>query len=78
MSPLLSLYLLSLSLPISPLSVHYFLPCSVRQSQSTNVQASTRGYSSVDSEPVIIRHPDIPKAESLIRNAWQDAKLVAD
>ena len=71
--PLISLSLLS---PTSPLSIHYFLGCSVRQSQS--VQGSARGYSTVDSEPVTIRHPDIPKAESIIRNAWQDAKLVAD
>lgn len=44
---------------------------SVRQSQST-------GGVDVDSEPVSILHPDIEKAESLIRNAWNEAKLVAD
>lgn len=29
-------------------------------------------------EPVSILHPEVPRAESLIRNAWADAKLVAD
>lgn len=29
-------------------------------------------------EPVIIRHPDCSKAEAILRNAWADAKLVAD
>jgi hypothetical protein len=46
---------------------------SVRQSKSTS------GYGTVqDSEPVSILHPDAARAESLIRNAWADAKLVAD
>lgn len=31
-----------------------------------------------DLQPVIIRHPDCVKAESILRNAWADAKLVAD
>lgn len=45
--------------------------CSVRQSKST-------GGSVTDSEPVSILHPEAARAESLIRNAWADAKLVAD
>ena len=32
----------------------------------------------VDAEPVSILHPDVARAESLIRSAWQDANLVAD
>ena len=44
---------------------------SVRQSKST-------GGPEVDAEPVSIMHPDIEKAESLVRNAWADSKLVAD
>ncbi|XP_003385689.1 PREDICTED: uncharacterized protein LOC100634434 [Amphimedon queenslandica] len=43
----------------------------VRQSKST-------GGPEVDAEPVSILHPEVEKAESLIRNAWADSKLVAD
>lgn len=56
----------------------FLIECSVRQTHSTGAPASARGYSAVESEPVSILHPDIAKAESLIRSAWQDAKLVAD
>lgn len=31
-----------------------------------------------EADPVSILHPDVGRAESLIRNAWADAKLVAD
>lgn len=48
---------------------HSFL--SIRQSKST-------AGANIDSEPVSILHPEAAKAESLIRNAWADAKLVAD
>ena len=47
------------------------LYCSVRQSQSTSGV-------DVDAEPVAILHPDIDKAEALIRSAWNEVKLVAD
>ena len=43
----------------------------VRQSQSTSGV-------DIDAEPVTIMHPDVDKAESLIRNAWNEVKLVAD
>jgi len=33
---------------------------------------------SADLAPVAILHPDVNRAESIIRNAWADAKLVAD
>ena len=29
-------------------------------------------------EPVIIRHPDVRRAEGIIRNAWAESQLVAD
>jgi hypothetical protein len=45
----------------------------VRQSKSTGA-----GGQDLESEPVSIMHPDVDKAESLIRNAWADAKLVSD
>lgn len=53
--------------------VYVYAICSysVRQSQSTSAV-------DVDAEPVTIRHPDIGKAEVLIRSAWNEAKLVAD
>ena len=31
-----------------------------------------------ETEPVSIMYPEAAKAESIIRNAWADAKLVAD
>ena len=30
------------------------------------------------SEPIIIRHPDVRRAEAVIRNAWAESQLVAD
>ena len=45
--------------------------CSVRQSKQTDPSV-------VDSEPVSIMHPEIDRAEALIRSAWADAKLVSD
>ena len=33
---------------------------------------------SEDQAPVVILHPDVNRAEGIIRNAWADAKLVAD
>lgn len=45
---------------------------STRQSQTTSTGQH------IDAEPVSIRHPDIVKGESIIRNAWADARLVAD
>ena len=31
-----------------------------------------------ETEPVSIMHPESAKAESIIRNAWAESKLVAD
>ena len=31
-----------------------------------------------ETEPVSILHPEAARAESILRNAWADAKLVAD
>ena len=31
-----------------------------------------------ETEPVSIMHPEAAKAESIIRNAWAESKLVAD
>ena len=53
------------------LTWYFCLSCSVRQSQSTSGV-------DIDAEPVTIMHPDVDKAESLIRNAWNEVKLVAD
>ena len=53
------------------LSNDTFVCPSVRQSQSTSGV-------DIDAEPVTIMHPDVDKAESLIRNAWNEVKLVAD
>jgi len=44
---------------------------SSRQSQALVQQ-------SIEQAPVSILHPDVNRAESIIRNAWADTKLVAD
>ena len=41
-------------------------------------QAAEAVKQSADLAPVTILHPDVKRAESIIRNAWADAKLVAD
>lgn len=51
--------------------------CSTRQTHSTSAEQG-HGSRVVDAEPVMILHPDVARAESLIRSAWQDAHLVAD
>lgn len=51
--------------------------CSTRQTHSTSAEHAPGGRI-VDAEPVTILHPDVARAESLIRSAWQDAHLVAD
>lgn len=46
--------------------------------QATSNIAKTPGTAAAEMEPVSILHPDVPKVESLIRNAWADSNLVAD
>ena len=41
-------------------------------------QAAEAVTQSAELAPVTILHPDVNRAESIIRNAWADAKLVAD
>ena len=47
-------------------------------SPSHSTRQSKSSYGNLDSEPVSILHPDVARAESLIRSAWADARLVAD
>ena len=44
----------------------------------TTRQSAALVSQSDDQTPVSILHPDVNRAESIIRNAWADAKLVAD
>lgn len=45
---------------------------------SVSTRQTTSATASQDLEPVSIYHPEAPRAESIIRNAWAEAKLVAD
>lgn len=47
-----------------------------KDSVSTRQVTATVGHE--ETEPVSIMHPEATKAESIIRNAWADSKLVAD
>jgi len=48
-----------------------------KDSVSTRQSAALVSQSS-EQAPVAILHPDVNRAENIIRNAWADAKLVAD
>lgn len=47
-------------------------------SLSSGARQSQSNVGHDETEPVSILHPEAARAESILRNAWGDAKLVAD
>ena len=45
---------------------------------NTNASHDKAALAPLEREPLTIFHPDAPKAEAIIRNAWADAHLVAN
>ena len=58
------------------LSEVYFFTFSFNFTHSTRQAKANVGHD--ETEPVSIMHPEAAKAESIIRNAWAESKLVAD
>ena len=55
----------------------HLFPCSVLFVRRVR-QSKASGGTTTDAEPVASLHPEAARAESIVRNAWADAKLVAD
>ena len=56
----------------------YYLPNPSLLSPSSGARQAQSNVSHDETEPVSILHPEAARAESILRNAWGDAKLVAD